>query len=92
MSDRLRQRGSTPASRGLTAVVSGVTAAVPVVLLPELSFHFDVAPKIVLLLLGTAAAILLWPGYVEGLTRALRGRTTRWFLLLLGVYAVSLIV
>ena len=52
MSDRLRQRASTPASRGLTAVVSGVMAAVPVVLLPELSFHFDVAPKIVLLLLG----------------------------------------
>ncbi len=69
-----------------------VTAAVPVVLLPELSFHFDVAPKIVLLLLGAAAAILLWPSFVEGLTRALHGRTTRWFLLLLGVYAVSLVV
>ncbi len=92
MSDRLRQRANTPASRGLTAVVSGVTAAVPVVLLPELSFHFDVAPKIVLLLLGTAAAILLWPGYVEGLTRAVRGRASRWFLLLLGLSAASLVV
>ncbi len=64
----------------------------PAVLLPGLSFHFDIAPKVVLLLLGTAVATLLWRGYGEGMARAMRGGAGRLFLLLLAMYAASLLV
>ncbi len=61
-----RECATRPSSCGLTTVVSAVLAAMPAVLLPGLSFHFDIAPKVVLLLLGTAVATLLWRGSGEG--------------------------
>ena len=88
----MKPRQTRRASACLTAVVAAVMAGVPVVLAPTLSFHFDVAPKVVLLLLGTGAAVLLWPGYLEGLRTAVRNRASRLFLYSLALLAVSLVI
>ena len=46
-----------------------VAGLLPLILLPGYSFYFDVTPKVLVLLIGTALALLAWDG------SALRGRT-----------------
>jgi O-antigen ligase len=40
-----------------------VAAVVPAVILPGFSFYFDITPKIVILVLGTALGLILWKGF-----------------------------
>ena len=44
-----------------------VLVAVPLLIAPGVSFHFDVTPKVVVLLLGAAGGLLLWDGFLPGL-------------------------
>jgi len=69
-----------------------VMVLIPLAIAPGTFFYFDVTPKTVIFLLGTAAAILWWAaaGVGAGLYRA--SRPARWFLLALGGMAISLAV
>jgi O-antigen ligase len=68
-------------------VLPVVAALLPVVIAPGLLFYFDVTPKLVILLIGLSAALILWRGELP-----LDSRRNRTFLLLLGAQAISLVV
>jgi hypothetical protein len=63
----------------MTLLLALVVALIPLAIAPGVFFYFDVTPKIVLLLLGTAAAVVWWA--VEGASGFSRAsREARWFL------------
>ena len=68
-------------------VLPAVAALLPVVIAPGITFYFDVTPKLVILLIGVAAALVLWRGDLP-----LDGRLNRVFFILLGAQAASLAV
>ena len=76
-----------PARRFSEALLGGtlltVLAAVPLVIAPGVSFHFDVTPKVVVLLLGAAGGLLLWAGFLPGLRSMWNDPWGRLFVLLL---------
>ena len=60
-----------------------VLVAVPLIIAPGISFHFDVTPKVVVLLLGAAAGLVLWTGFSSGLRGIWKDPRGRLFALLL---------
>ena len=75
----------------MTLLLALVVALIPLAIAPGVFFYFDVTPKIVLLLLGTAAAVVWWA--VEGASGFSRAsREARWFLWVVCGMAVSLVV
>jgi len=64
-----------------------VILLVALIITPGLLFYFDVTPKVAVVLLGTAAA-LLWAAFSKGE----RGRAPRWFTILVALEVVSLAV
>jgi tetratricopeptide (TPR) repeat protein len=79
----------------MTVLLAIVLALIPLAIAPGSFFYFDVTPKIVLLLLGTAAAAIWWAAKVDcwtpaGFYRA--SRAARWFALAMCGMAVSLAV
>ncbi len=76
----------------LGAVICGVIVGVPLVILPGFSFYFDITPKVVILLLGTAVVLPLGSAWSPGLARLLQDKRGRWFVALLAAQMLSLIV
>ena len=76
----------------LSIVIFGVMAGVPLVILPGFSFYFDITPKVVILLVGTAAVLPLWGAWAPGLARLLQDGRGRWFVALLAAQMFSLAV
>ena len=76
----------------LSIVIFGVMAGVPLVILPGFSFYFDITPKVVILLVGTAAVLPLWRAWAPGLARLLQDGRGRWFVALLAAQMFSLAV
>ena len=68
-------------------LLSAIVALLALTLAPHLLFYFDITPKIVVLLVGTAMALPLAFGFVRA-----RSREMRWFELLLVAMALSLII
>jgi hypothetical protein len=64
-----------------------VAAVLPVVIAPGFLFYFDVTPKLLILLIGVAAALALWRGELPT-----GSRQNRIFLLLLLLEGVSLAI
>jgi O-antigen ligase len=62
-----------------------VAAILPVVIAPGILFYFDVTPKVVFLLIGTAIALILWRGELP-----VNSRLNRIFYLLLAAEAISI--
>ena len=62
-----------------------LAAFIPVVIAPGILFYFDVTPKLVILLIGVAAALILWSGELPP-----GSRLNRFFFALLGLQLVSL--
>lgn len=76
----------------MTLLLALVVALIPLAIAPGLFFYFDVTPKTVLLLLGTAAAAVWW-AWKGGRTPLYRAsREARWFLLAMCGMAASLVV
>ena len=67
-----------------------VIALIPLAIAPGLLFYFDVTPKTVLLLMGTAAAMVWWAASPR--TGLSASRQARWFVLALAGMALSLVV
>ena len=67
-----------------------VLVAVPLLIAPGVSFHFDVTPKVVVLLLGAASSLLLWAGFLPGLRCMWNDPRGRFFALLLFAQLTSL--
>ena len=67
----------------LGTILIAVLAAVPLVIAPGVSFHFDVTPKVVVLLLGAAGGLLLWAGFLPGVRLIWKDPRGRLFGLLL---------
>ena len=84
-------RTAAPASlsdrKTIAVLLPLIVALVPLVITPGLLFYYDVTPKIVILLLGVAAAL---PWFSPA--RLLALRDGRWLAMLLGAQAVSLIL
>lgn len=76
----------------LDRLILAILVGVPLLILPGVSFHFDITPKVIVLLCGTGVAVLFWRGYGPGLEAALTGSMVRWFVALIGTQALSLIV
>ena len=76
----------------MALLLAAVIALIPLAIAPGRLFYFDVTPKVVLLLWGTAAAAVWWTAArgAAGLHRA--SRAARWFVLALCGMAVSLAV
>src|SRR5580700_7164890 len=76
----------------MALLLAAIIALIPLVIAPGWFFYFDVTPKAVLLLLGTAGAAIWWAvtGGVTGFYRA--SRAARWFVLALCGMAVSLVI
>jgi hypothetical protein len=76
----------------MALLLSLVIALIPLAIAPGLFFYFDVTPKIVLLLLGTAGAAVWWTagGGAQGFHRA--SRASRWFVFTLLWMTGSLVV
>ncbi|MDP8979274.1 MAG: O-antigen ligase family protein [Acidobacteriota bacterium] len=68
-----------------------VAALVPLAIAPHLLFYFDVTPKVVLLLCGAGAALLLGPGR-NGWKSLLARPAGRWFCGLLAAQVLSLAI
>ena len=85
-------RPASRSERSLGFLVAGVLAGVPLLIAPTLSLHFDVMPKVVLLLCGAGIAALLWTGYLPGARQVAADRGGRVFVLLLGAQAISVAV
>src|SRR5687768_6415818 len=68
-------------------LLSAVAVLIPLVIAPGVLFYFDVTPKIVILLVGAAAAVLAIPH-----RKTLLPKLSMWFLTLLGICALSLVV
>jgi O-antigen ligase len=76
----------------MALLLSLLIALIPLAIAPGLFFYFDVTPKTVLLLLGTAAAAV-WctaAGGAQGFHRA--SRAARWFVLTLLWMTASLVI
>ena len=69
-----------------------VLAGVALLIAPGVSLHFDVTPKIVLLLCGAAFAAMLPGAYMPGVYKLLADRRGRVFFLLLAALFLSLTV
>ncbi|HTQ56277.1 MAG TPA: O-antigen ligase family protein [Bryobacteraceae bacterium] len=69
----------------MVPLLAVVLLLIPLAIVPRYFFYFDVTPKTVVLLLGTAAAAVCW-----AISRG--GRVSRWFSVLMGGMAVSLAV
>ena len=76
----------------LSAVIPAVMVGVPLVILPGFSFYFDITPKVVILLVGTAAVLPLWRAWAPGLARLLQDGRGRWFVALFAAQMFSLAV
>ncbi len=79
----------------MALLLAVVIALIPLAIAPGWFFYFDVTPKTVLLLLGTAAATVTWTATVGCWTPAgfyRSSRAARWFLLAVCGMAASLIV
>jgi len=76
----------------MALLLAAVMVLIPLAIAPGCFFYFDVTPKIVLLLVGTAVAAIWWTaaGGASGFYRA--SRAARWFLLALCGMALSLVV
>lgn len=74
----------------MTLFLALVVMLIPLAIAPGYFFYFDVTPKTVILLLGTAAAAIWWAVKGAGLSR--ESRYERWFLWAIGAMAVSLAV
>jgi tetratricopeptide (TPR) repeat protein len=76
----------------MALLLAAVIALIPLVIAPGWFFYFDVTPKVMMLLWGTAAAAVwwTWTGGAAGFYRA--SRATRWFVWAMGGMAVSLVV
>lgn len=68
-------------------VLPVVAALLPIVIAPGVLFYFDVTPKVVILLIGTGIALVLWRGELP-----LDSRLNRVFFLLLALQAASLVL
>lgn len=66
-------------------LLPAVAALLPIVIAPGVLFYFDVTPKLVILLIGVSAALILWRGDLP-----LKSRANRIFFLLLAAQAVVL--
>jgi O-antigen ligase len=53
-------------------VLLAIAAIAPALLAPGFSFYFDITPKVVLLIAGTALALVAWDGTIPTLTGAAR--------------------
>jgi O-antigen ligase len=76
----------------MALLLAAVMVLIPLAIAPGWFFYFDVTPKIVLLLLGTAVAMVWWAaaGGAAGFYKA--SRAARWFLWALWGMAVSLVI
>ncbi|HVN06632.1 MAG TPA: O-antigen ligase family protein [Bryobacteraceae bacterium] len=75
----------------MTLLLALLLVLIPLAIAPGRLFYFDVTPKIVVLLLGTAAAAVWWAAQSRpGIYRA--SREARWFLVALGGMAASLVI
>ncbi len=84
-----------PPARRFSEALLGTTlltvlVAVPLLISPGVSFHFDVTPKVVVLLLGAAGGLLLWAGFLPGLRSMWKDPRGRLFALLLLAQLTSL--
>ena len=84
-----------PPARRLPEALLGTTlltvlVAVPLLIAPGVSFHFDVTPKVVVLLLGAAGGLLAWAGFLSGLRCLWKDPRGRLFALLLVAQLTSL--
>lgn len=77
----------------MTLLLAFIIVLIPLAIAPGMFFYFDVTPKIVVLLLGTAAAAIGWAAYGSRVTGFYRtSREAAWFLLALCGMALSLAV
>ncbi|MEK7404693.1 MAG: O-antigen ligase family protein [Acidobacteriota bacterium] len=74
----------------MVVVLAAVAALIPLLITPSHLFYFDVTPKVVVLLLGTAVALVWFAWRGDGLHPLLASRTGRWLCALLAAQAVSL--
>ena len=76
----------------MAVLLAAVIALIPLAIAPGSFFYFDVTPKVVLLLWGTAVAAVWWTaaGGAAGFHRA--SRAARWFVPAMCGMAVSLVV
>ncbi len=84
--------GASATANACGGVVVLVLAGVPLLITPGLSLHFDVTPKVVLLLVGVSFAAMLTAAYLPGIRKLIDDRRGRMFLSLLALQAVSLAV
>jgi O-antigen ligase len=71
-------------------IVPLVAALVPLLITPGLLSHFDVTPKVAILLLGTALILLQWKINVQNIYNFARATAGRWFLILLAAAWVGM--
>ena len=69
-----------------------ITALVPIIITPGLLFHFDITPKVIVLLYGVSVILAFGDWNWVGFTKALRSRAIRWFCILLGLQLVWFLV
>src|SRR5947209_2783691 len=63
-----------------------MAALVPLLITPNLLYYFDITPKIAVLCMGAALALLLFRENDRNMRAFLNTRMGRWFALLLGSY------
>jgi O-antigen ligase len=71
----------------MAILLAAVAVLIPLAIAPGLLFYFDVTPKVVVLLTGTAAALLMMPK-----RKAPVPSLSKWFLALLAIYGFALLV
>ena len=69
-----------------------VVALVPFLIAPHLLFYFDVTPKVLVIVFGAAAALIISVRETKMLAALLASRIGRWFCILLAAWVVSLAV
>ncbi|MEX2301392.1 MAG: O-antigen ligase family protein [Bryobacterales bacterium] len=91
----MKQAGAASKGRReqvLLAVLNATVLGVVLLIAPGLVLFYDITPKIVMLLCGTAATLLLFPAWLGGLKLLWRESLGRVFLGLIAVHLVSLLV
>jgi O-antigen ligase len=73
-------------------ILAAVLGLAPLVIAPHLLFYYDVTPKLVVVLLGTALALPWCALRGNGCRVLLAGRRGRWFCALLGAATLSLVL
>jgi O-antigen ligase len=63
-----------------------VVALAPLLITPNLLYYFDITPKIAVILIGAAIALLLFRENARNMAALLNSRAGRWFALLLCAY------